>query len=42
MYRQFVRETPEEADKNFSWKWLVQIDLKLQTEATLCSAQEQK
>ena len=41
MYGQFVREMPEEIDKDLSWKWLVQSDLKVQTEATICVAQEQ-
>ena len=41
MYGQFVREMPEEIDKDFSWKWLVQSDLKVQTEAIICAAQEQ-
>ena len=41
MYGQFVREMPEEIDKDLSWKWLVQSDLKEQTEVTICVAQEQ-
>ena len=41
MYRQFVGEMAEELDKGISWKWLVQSDLKVQTEATICAAQEQ-
>ena len=41
MYGQFVREMLEEIDKELSWKWLVQSDLKVQTEATICAAQEQ-
>ena len=41
IYGQFVREIPEETDKDLSWKWLVQSDLKEQTEATICAAQEQ-
>ena len=32
---------PEEIDKDLSWKWLVQSDLKEQTEATISAAQEQ-
>ena len=32
---------PVEIDKDLSWKWLVQSDLKVQTEATICAAQEQ-
>ena len=31
---------PEEIDKDLSWKWLVQSDLKMQIEATICAAQE--
>ena len=41
MYGQFVCEIPEEIDKDLSQKWLVQSDLKVQTEATICTAQEQ-
>ena len=41
MYGQFAREMPEEIDKDLSWQWLVQCDLKVQTEATICAAQEQ-
>ena len=41
MYGQFVREIPEEIDKHLPWKWLVQSDLKVQTEATICAAPEQ-
>ena len=41
MYGQFVREMTGEIDKDLSWKWLVQSDLKVQTEATICAAQEQ-
>ena len=40
MYGQFVREIPEKTDKELSWKWLVQSDLKVQTEATICTEQE--
>ena len=32
---------PEEIDKDLSWEWLVESDLKVQTEATVCAAQEQ-
>ena len=39
MHGQFVREIPEEIDKDLSWKWLVQSDLKMQTEAAICIAQ---
>ena len=41
MSGQFVREIPEEMHKDLSWKWLVQRDLKVQTEATICAAQEE-
>ena len=41
MYGQFARDMPEEIDKDLSWTWLVQSDLKVQTEATICAAQEQ-
>ena len=41
MYGQFVCEMPEEINKDLSWKWLVQSDLKVQTEATICAAQKQ-
>ena len=35
-----MSEMPEEIDKDLSWKWL-QSDLKVQTEARICAAQEQ-
>ena len=41
MYGQFVREMSEKIDKDLSWKWFVQGDLKVQTEATICAAQDQ-
>ena len=41
MYGQFAREMPKDIDKDLSWQWLVQSDLKVQTEATICAAQEQ-
>ena len=41
IYGQFLHEIPEQIDKNVSWKWLVQSDLKVQTETTICAAQEQ-
>ena len=31
----------EEIDKGLSWKWLVQSDFKVRTEATICAAQGQ-
>ena len=39
MYGQFFSEMPEKID--LPWKWLVQSDLKVQTEATICVAQKQ-
>ena len=41
MHGQFVLEMQDEIDKDLSWKWLVQSDLKVQTEATIYAAQEQ-
>ena len=41
MYGQFVREMPEKVDKNKTWDWLIRSDLKVETEALLCAAQEQ-
>ena len=41
MYGQFAREMSEHVDKELSWNWLVRSDLKVQTEATICAAQEQ-
>ena len=41
MYGQFACEISEEIDKDLSWKWLVQGDLKVQTEATICAIKEQ-
>ena len=41
MYGQFVREMSQEIDKYLSWKWLVQSDLKVKTEATIWAAKEQ-
>ena len=37
----FVREMPENADKNKTWQWLSKCDLKIGTEELLCAAQEQ-
>ena len=31
---------PQEIDNDLSCQWLMQIDLKVQTEATICAAQE--
>lgn len=41
MYGQFVRQMPEQVDKDKIWKWLSKGDLKVGTEALLCAAQEQ-
>ena len=36
MYGEFVREMPEEKDKDLSWKWLVKLK-----QRTICAAQEE-
>ena len=41
MYGQFIREMPEKVDREKTWNWLGKGDLKIQTEALLCAAQEQ-
>ena len=41
MYGQLVCEMFEEIDKDLSWNWLVQKDLKVQTEATIYAEKEQ-
>ena len=41
MHGQFIRELPEEVDKDQTWQWLSKSDLKIGTEALLCAAQEQ-
>ena len=41
MYRQFVREMPETTDEKETWYRLTQVELKVETEAVLCAAQEQ-
>ena len=40
MYGQFVREMPENVDRDKTWQWS-KCDLKIGTEALLCAAQEQ-
>ena len=40
-YGQFVHEIPEEIDKDLFWKWLVQSDLQMETEAVICASLEQ-
>ena len=41
MYRQFEREMPETTDEKETWYRLTQAELKVETEAMLCAAQEQ-
>ena len=41
MYGQFHRETDPLVDKEQNWCWLSKSDLKVETEALLCAAQEQ-
>lgn len=41
MYGQFIREMPETTDKVKTWSWMSRSDLKVTTEALICSAQEQ-
>ena len=41
MYGKFTLEMPEKIDKDLSWQSLVQSDLKVLTEATICATQEQ-
>ena len=41
MYGQFVREMPETTVEKETWSWLIKADLKVETEAMLCAAQEQ-
>ena len=41
MYRQFLRQMPEESDKEKGWKWLSSGDLKVCTIALICAAQTQ-
>ena len=38
---QLVREMPETTDEKKTWNWLRKADLKVETEAVLCTAQEQ-
>ena len=42
MYGQFIRDMPEGTDKEKSWLWLRKCDLKIPSEALICSAQEQE
>ena len=41
MYGQFNRDMPEGTEKEKSWLWLRNCDLKIPSEALICSAQEQ-
>ena len=41
MYGQFIRDMPEGTEKEKSWLWLKKCDLKIPSEALICSAQEQ-
>ena len=41
MYGQFIRDMPESTDKEKPSVWLRKCDLKIRSEALICSAQEQ-
>ena len=41
IYGQFIRDMPESTDKERSWLWLRKCDLKIVSEALICTAQEQ-
>ena len=41
MYGQYLRAMPDTTDVVGTWEWLRTVDLKVQTEALLCAAQEQ-
>ena len=41
MYGQFIRDTPEGIGKEKSRLWLREYDVKIPSEALICSAQEQ-
>ena len=41
MYGQFIRDMPETTNKENTWNWMRKCDLKITTEALICSAQEQ-
>ena len=41
MHGQFIRKMTEKVDKEKKWQWLPRGDLKVETEALLCAAQEQ-
>ena len=41
MYGQFIKDIPEGTGKEKCWLWLRKCDLKIPSEALICSAQEQ-
>ena len=41
MYGQYYRETSDDIDKEKRWLWFKKSDLKADTEALICAAQEQ-
>ena len=41
MYGQFIRDMPEDTDKEKSWLWLRKCDLKIPSVAQICLTQEQ-
>ena len=41
MHGQFIRGLPEAVDKEKTWQWLLKCDLKVGTEALICTAREQ-
>ena len=41
MYGQFVREMPEQVDRERTWEWMKKSDLKVENEALIFAAQEQ-
>ena len=41
MYGQYYKEASDDIDKKKMWRWLQKSDLKVETEALICTAQEQ-
>ena len=41
MHGQFIKDIPEGTGKEKCWLWLRKCDLKIPSEALICSAQEQ-
>ena len=41
MYGQYYREASDDIDTNKMWRWLQKSDLKVETEALICAAQQQ-